>query len=82
MFTSLLSFKLSSVPTPDANIVTSICLFVSFIISTAFSVETDAALRNCPAKDLTLGPLSRGEPHGGASRKEFVAFERGEGAVM
>ena len=33
---------------PAANIVTSICLFVSFIIWTALFVEIAAALRNCP----------------------------------
>jgi hypothetical protein len=37
---SLMSFA------PDANIVTSICIFINFIISTTFSVETVAALRN------------------------------------
>ena len=40
------TFKPSNAPTPAANIVTSICLMVNFIISTTFSLEIAAALRN------------------------------------
>ena len=53
---NLPSFKSSNFPAPHANIVTSICRFVSFIISIAFSVETAAAFKNCPAMPPRVAP--------------------------
>lgn len=68
-YDSFPAFKPSNVPTPAANIVTSICRFVNFIISAAFSVETAAA----------FAPLT---PALSRRARGLVAFEMGWWVVM